>query len=299
MKYDSYTMPKSSAQKAGMKTIQAQMDNIGAKIIKEDHVYQRKNGLNLRIRMVYPNTLAPKKPFPLVVHIQGSGWFEQDLNGTIMEFKDLVTAGYAMAIVEYAPLPDAIFPSQVEDAKMAGRYLADHAKELEIDMDRMLLCGDSSGGHTALMAWSTWNKPLLDASEGPLPEIKGCIDLYGVYDLLTIPDKESAVDHRKPTSPDSLLIGGFLPEDYPEKAEKASVPYYLKQADALVPLLIIHGNKDRLVPFEQSVELFEFCKEKQLQADFYCVDGADHGGPTFFTDEVIQIMLDFTDKCLK
>ncbi|WP_208560191.1 alpha/beta hydrolase [Marinilactibacillus kalidii] len=216
-----------------------------------------------------------------------------------MEFKDIVTAGYAMAIIEYAPLPDAIFPSQVEDAKMAVRYLAKHAEELEIDVDRLLLCGDSSGGHTALMAWSTWNKPVLDTSEVPLPEIRGCINLYGVYDLLTIYNKESGVDHRKPTSPDSLIIGGRLPEEYPEVAEKASVPYYIKQAEELVPLLIIHGNKDTLVPFEQSVELYEFCKEKEVQATFYCVDGADHGGPTFYTEEVSRIMIDFIEACIQ
>ncbi|WP_208560192.1 hypothetical protein [Marinilactibacillus kalidii] len=82
MKYDTQTMPKSTAKATGMKTIKAKMDNVGARIVKEDLVYQRKNGRNLRIRMVYPNTLKPIKPFPLFIHIQGSAWFEQDLNGT-------------------------------------------------------------------------------------------------------------------------------------------------------------------------------------------------------------------------
>ncbi|MFC6464528.1 alpha/beta hydrolase fold domain-containing protein [Marinilactibacillus sp. GCM10026970] len=299
LKYNTHTMPKSKAHSEGMKTIQADIRNVRGSIIKEDRIYQRKKDRNLRIRMVYPDAINIQKPFPLLIHVQGSAWFEQDLNGKILDFKSLILAGYALAIVEYVPLPDAVFPSQVEDIKMAIRYLDSHAKEMDLDPDKFIISGDSSGGHTALMAWATWNSQQLDAANTDLPDLKACIDLYGVYDFVTITKQTSATDHTQPTSPDGLLIGGKAPDEYPEDAKRASVPYYLKDSNILAPLLIIHGNKDTLVPFEQSVELYDFCKQKNIQADFYCVDGADHGGPTFYTSEVIQIILDFMNKCLK
>lgn len=288
------TMPKSQATVKGMKTIKADLDNVLARADREDLVYGRKNGHNLKLRMVYPNQHENESmSYPLMVHVQGSAWFKQNLNGHIFDFKDIVTSGFILAIVEYLPIPDASFPSQIEDTKAAVRYLAAHAEELNIDKHNIILSGDSSGGHTALMSWATWNKPELDASTEPLPELKGIIDLYGVSDLTTIADYKSTVPHDIPTSPENLLLGEFLSLDDTERTLNASVRHYLKKDEPYPPLLIMHGNRDSIVPFEQSVELHDICQSLGIDSTFYCVDEADHGGGPFFTQEVINIMINF------
>ncbi|WP_017470898.1 alpha/beta hydrolase [Amphibacillus jilinensis] len=296
LKYDYTSMPKSKALSNGMKVIKGDMKNIRARIEREDIVYQRKSGKNLKIRLIYPDYFQEQRKYPLVFHVQGSAWLEQHLDGHLLDLKDLVTSGYILAIVEYLPLPLGKFPSQVEDAKMAMRYLQAHAEELMIDMDNVFLSGDSSGGHTALLSWATWNQALLDASNHPLPSIKGCIDLYGVVDLVTIADAASAIDHTLSTSPEAQLIGGKIPSQHKDDAAKASVSYYLHEDVQNSPLLIIHGNKDTVVPFEQSVQLHEACKKANKTVEFFCVDNADHGGSVFYCDEVLQVIISFLKK---
>lgn len=301
MKYNYDSMPKSQARSDGMFMIKGETDNRSAYIVKEDLIYQRKGGHNLKIRMVYPDGLDLSEKIPLVIHIQGSGWFKQDLNNHILDFKDIITAGYILAIVEYLPIPDYTFPSQVEDAKMAARYLFKHADVLGIDTNNFFLMGDSSGGHTSLMCWATWKTNQLDAegAEDPLPEIRGFIDLYGIVDLLTIAESESAFDHQQLTSPDSLILGGVIPHQDPEKARQAAILTYLDKRVGKRPLLIMHGNKDTVVPFEQSVQLFEECKKRGLDATFYCIDDADHGGPVFYCKEVLDTIICYLNEHLK
>jgi len=294
---DSYeTMPKSNAHPKGMKMVRGDKQNIRARIVPEDLIYQRKNGRNLRIRMVYPEGYELEGPYPVLVHVQGSGWFQQDLNNVIMDFKDIVTRGFVLAIVEYLPIPDASFPSHIHDAKTAVRYLNAHADELELDMENLFLSGDSSGGHTAVMAWATWNTKMLDTKTEPLPEIRACIDIYGVTDFEAIVNQPSATDHAKPTSPPNLLLTEFIRGNDDAHVKQASVLYYLERNKPTSPLLILHGNKDTVVPFEQSVLLYEACQEHDLDAEFYCVDEADHGGSIFYTDEVVLIIKDFLIK---
>ncbi|WP_423189308.1 alpha/beta hydrolase fold domain-containing protein [Alkalibacterium sp. f15] len=291
---DSYeTMPKSTAQVKGMKVVTGNKQNIRGQILDEDLVYQRKNNKNLKIRMVYPQGYELKPPYPVLVHIQGSGWFKQDLNNILLDFNDIVRHGFVLAIVEYLPIPDAIFPSHIHDAKTAVRYLNTHAKELQLDMNNLFLSGDSSGGHTAAMCWATWQTAMLDNTTEPLPDIRACVDLYGVTDFEAITHQPSATDHTKATSPENLLLSDFIKGKKGAHINQASVNYYMDQHKPTIPLLIMHGNKDTVVPFEQSVLLYEACKNHQLEADFYCVDDADHGGSIFYTEEVIAIIRDF------
>ena len=289
--------PKSKAKALGMKTIMADFNHVRARVEPVDYVYTRKNGQNLHVRLIYPDQGDDTRVYPLVVHIQGSGWFKQNLYDHMYDFEDIVTSGYILAIVEYLPIPGPTFPSHVEDAKTAVRYLAKHAKELRIDLNNLFVSGDSSGGHTASMCWATWNSQQLDAEPSePLPEVKAFINYYGVADFTSIAEYASTVPHDSPSSPENLLLGDFLTLNDHEKALQASVRYYLKKETDYAPLLIMHGNKDRIVPFEQSVELQTYCQELGLDTTFYCIDEADHGGPAFYHEDTLNIIVDFLKK---
>jgi dipeptidyl aminopeptidase/acylaminoacyl peptidase len=54
--------------------------------------------------------------------------------------------------------------------------------------------------------------------------------------------------------------------------------------------LIIHGSKDRIVPFGQSVMLYEALKQAGKAVEFYQLQGADHAGPPFWTEDVLDIV---------
>jgi dipeptidyl aminopeptidase/acylaminoacyl peptidase len=59
------------------------------------------------------------------------------------------------------------------------------------------------------------------------------------------------------------------------------------------PLLIVHGNKDRLVPFGQSVLLHDALKNAGQPVTFFQLKGADHGGPSFWKEEILSIVDNF------
>ena len=292
-------MDKSHAAVAGMVTIPGNPENIRGRMNAQDVYYCTQDGRKLRIRMMFPDQQNKNKKYPLVFHIQGSAWMQQNLNNHLLDLKDIVTNGYIVAIIEYTPVPEGIFPKQVEDCKRAIRFMMSQLEEYPIDANNLFLSGDSSGGHTALLCWATWQQGLLDTTTDALPPLKGCIDLYGVTDLTTIADYPSAVEHTHIDSPESQLLGGKIPRAHRDEAEKASIPYYLKENQQLAPLLIMHGNRDSVVPFEQSVSLFAHCQSLGIPAEFYAVDNADHGGSLFYCEDVLKVIVAFLKKHTK
>lgn len=95
----------------------------------------------------------------------------------------------------------ATFPAQVEDAKTAVRWLKAHAADYSIDPTRMVLAGDSSGGHTALMVHATQDLAQFDAEPGQPLGIGAVIDFYGPTDLAALtddPSLEAFIQRRLP-----------------------------------------------------------------------------------------------------
>src|SRR5690625_1443505 len=111
----------------GVKTIKGDHENVRARMNREDVVYQRKNGRNLHLRFIYPQQDHVERQYPLVMHIQGSGWHQQNLNEHILDIKDIVTTGYILSIIEYLLNHYANLTNQTEDTKATMRYIVQHA----------------------------------------------------------------------------------------------------------------------------------------------------------------------------
>jgi acetyl esterase/lipase len=241
-------------------------------------------------------SLNPKQPegehrrFPLVVYVQGSAWFKQDIGYEIPQLSRFARQGYVVAVVEYRPSTVAPFPAQVTDTKSAIRFLIKNATTYRIDPDRIVLWGDSPGGHTAAMTGVTLDDPNL-SEESPVDEpirLQAVIDFYGPIDVSKMNLEPATQDHRDAKSPEGMLIGGLSVLENPDKV-KATIPTtYLDKTKEIPPFLIIHGNKDRLVPFGQSVLLYETLKRTKNPC-MPKLDGADHGGSPFWTDDVPQL----------
>ncbi|BCZ45538.1 esterase [Clostridium gelidum] len=294
MKYTYEEMSKVINYPKGMKMIKGNKDNIRA-FIGEDVVYNKRDGIELKLRLVYPETLDENKKYPLFFHVQGSAWMKQNLNSHILDFKDIVTFGYILAVVEYRPSDVALFPAQVLDAKCAMRYIQNHSDELHIDMNNVFVSGESSGGHTSSLCWATWKNSKLDYTDENLCNVRGFVDLYGVSNLATIHKYRSAFEHKK-FSPATMIIGVDSLLENLELALKASPISYIDDESNNDPLLIMHGNKDRVVPFEQSIEIYEKCVKHNKNVEFYCVDDADHGGNVFYCQDTLNALIDFLEK---
>ncbi len=234
--------------------------------------------------------------YPLIVHVQGSGWLKQDMNDHIFDLAAIARRGYVIAIVQYQEAPEHRFPQQVIDTKRALRYLQAHAEEYPIDLQHVFLSGDSSGGHTMLLTYLTYETGELDDPDaGPLPKLCGGLDFYGVSDFETFDDWWSRESLMEAPNMGALLGEGCTD---PEKRREASPVNYIRDGLTIPPLLIIHGSKDTVVPFTQSAEMYHALREKQYPAELLRVAGADHGGAVFYTEPVYRYIQQFLTACL-
>ena len=231
---------------------------------------------------------APKPKLPLVVYVPGSAWHRQNIWMGLDRACYFASKGYAFAIVEYRPVEVAIYPAQVRDAEAATRFLLDHAEEYGIDPDRVAFWGDSSGGHTVVCL----------AVEKP--EMAKCVvDWFGPTDIGAMSYYPSALPHYGSDTPEALLIGGKDVLEYPELAQTANPINGITPEKDLPPFLIMHGAMDNIVPFNQSVRLYEKLKACGKEATFYRLENAGHGVGGFSSDEALETSFRFIAEHLK
>ena len=104
--------------------------------------------------------------------------------------------------------------------------------------------------------------------------VAAVIDFFGPTDFLTMNDFPGKMDHDAADSPESLLIGGAI-QGHKEKARAACPIQYVTSDDA--PILIMHGTKDPLVPYDQSVQFEKALKAVDVNVTLVEVTDAGHG----------------------
>ncbi|MFR3306948.1 MAG: alpha/beta hydrolase fold domain-containing protein [Faecalibacillus intestinalis] len=236
----------------------------------------------------------------MLVYIQGSAWRKQNVIEHIIPLSNIAKKGFVVAIVQYRDTSIAPFPAQIEDTKTAISFLVEHHQDYQIDTKNIFLGGDSSGGHTAIMTGITANQNILELEEFKYASsIQGIFDFYGPTLVSEMQNEPSIQDHVTPTSPEGLLLGGVNVLEHKQEAYQASPLPYIKKDVSTPPILMIHGNKDRLVPFGQSVLLYNTLKENNKDVTFYCVENADHGGAAFWNNQVLEITYQFLKEHIK
>jgi acetyl esterase/lipase len=119
-------------------------------IISEKTISQ--NGQSVKLYVMKPETVAGRPPVLLFIH--GGVWIAGDFENHKRLVRDLVVgSGAAAVFVEYTPIPDAAFPTQIEQSYAAAQWVAEHGAEIGVDGSRMAVAGNSVGGDmTAALA---------------------------------------------------------------------------------------------------------------------------------------------------
>ncbi|NGZ76522.1 alpha/beta hydrolase [Saccharibacillus alkalitolerans] len=238
-----------------------------------DVVYATYEGVDRRLQIIQPQREGYK--FPLVIFIQGSAWMKQNVYTGIPNLSQVAAKGYVIASVEIRDTGIARFPAAVEDVKCALRFMRRHAEEYGIDPKRAAVWGDSSGGHLSLMTGLTMGEYNNGLYGEESDEVLAVVDYYGITDLFTLGKYNDIIDRDTPDSPEGLFIGGRV-RDHAELAKEAS-PLHRDLDGKLPPFLIVHGDDDRIVHVNQSIEMYKALRENGQNVLFYKVAGADHG----------------------
>lgn len=205
-------------------------------------------------------------PHPVVVFVHGGGHVRGDKAGSGLELLLPVAAraGYTVASINYRLAPEFRHPAQVEDARLAVRWLRENASRLRIDPGRLAVAGASAGGHIATFLAVTpcaGDPVAVDAVMRQSCRPSTVINFFGTTDL------------RERT--DRLLAALLGPGPTVDAKAAASPITHVSPDDP--PTLSLHGTADRLVPYAQSVALHRALTEAGVPNRLITVARGGHG----------------------
>lgn len=290
--------PMSSAKAEGMIPLRIQDDNY--ELYYEDDVeYACRGEIKLLLQIINP--ICGGHKLPLIMYIPGSAFHKQNVKNRVAQLSYLANRGFVVALLEYRGSEVAPFPAQMLDAKAGVCFMKKNAEKYNINPEKIIIMGDSSGGHTAMMAgFSHRIKGLEEVEEdGFSSKVKGVIDLYGPTNIATMNEEPSLQDHRTTDSPEGFLIGQKLVLLNPELVKPTVIANYVSEERAIPPILMFHGTNDELVPFAQGCELYNALKKAGKDATFYQVIGAHHGGREFWAVKTLDIMEKFIRRVVE
>ena len=210
-------------------------------------------------------------PHPLAVVLHGGCWrSEYDLGHIAHLSEALARAGIATWTPEYRRVGDegGGWPGTFLDVARGTDHVRSLAQRFPIDSTRVVLVGHSAGGHLALWLAARRNLPVGSplASSDPLG-VRGVVALAGITDLRTYGSGSGNCNQAV-----AELLGG-TPREQPERYAQASPSELLP---AGVPLRLVHGGLDPIVPVEQSRALAAQARAKGDAAEVILLEGAGH-----------------------
>ena len=263
--------------------------------LKANIVFSSANGEELALQLMKPQWKSGGKGFPLVVFIQGSAWQKPNQFWELPQLAQLVRRGFVVASVTHRSCWQACAPAFLQDVKAAIRFLRKNAAEYDIDPDRVGAWGTSSGGNTALLLGLTGDDPAFETDEhaGFGTKVSCVVDCFGPTDLVKMIDVQFGGQHVK----ENLLyaLGGATEEGYQQVLGQISPVNYVQKGRDLPPFLILHGDKDEVVLFEDSEDFYNKLIENGFEADLVRVTDAPHEG-NFWSQQLLNIVFDFIEK---
>jgi acetyl esterase/lipase len=220
-----------------------------------------------------PKERARHRPGVLLLH--GGGWIGGSRDW-VSEHVCLryVERGFVCANVEYRVARVATAPAAVQDVLLAARWFEKNAGRYGVDRRRIVVTGDSAGGHLALMVAMTPKSARL----GPRPKVRAVVNFFGItdvedqlqgpnrrdYTVRWVPEKENRADLARIVSPLTHVRKG------------------------LPPILTIHGTADPSVPYDHGERLVRQLSAAGARAALVTVRDGAHGFPKAETDEIYE-----------
>jgi len=243
-------------------TENVEMGRGGDKILHAD-VYQPKN----------PSSTAR----PAVIFIHGGGWSTGSYKGGSSK-PYLAQHGYVAVSIEYRLSNVAPWPAQLDDCKMAVRWLRSNAAKYGVDPGHIAAWGGSAGAHLACFLGTTGNQPQLEGLggyAGVSSQVQAVVDNSGPVEFTT---GSEGLKGSTPTQDSPMLItlfgGSFA--DKSDIYKQGSPITYVKAGDP--PFLVIHGDQDRSVPIEQARKMVAALKAAHVPVEYIVIHNGGHGG---------------------
>lgn len=192
----------------------------------------------------FPQDLAAGETLPVIVWVHGGGWIGGSKSEIAPYIQILASKGFTTIGVDYSLAPGEQYPRQIQQLNAALGYVTQHAAELHVDPDRIMLAGDSGGAHISAKLAAAVTDPAAAADMELTPTVRpdqvvGLILACGAFDLhALVDDVGGVVKDYVQAYLGTTVLGSLL--------TKASVDGGVTQA--FPPTWLSGGNADPLTP---------------------------------------------------
>lgn len=269
---------------------------LNAAKVDRNVVYGMYSGLALLMDVYYPENPNGYG----IIHISGSGWTRglsldasmlNHMRHVKLEGEMFVEAGYTLFSINHRAVPRFTYPAAVEDAQRAVRFIRYHADKYGINPDEIGAVGGSSGGHLVCMLGVLDGNEILE-DDTPVNRMSAKV--------------QCVIARAAPTN----FMGGDIGESFlgAQVREKPSTIEYKRAYEASPinhvstddpPFLFIHGDKDPVVPYILSENIYNKLLEMKVESNLITVEGGVHGPGIINSPEVGEQMVQWMDQYLK
>jgi acetyl esterase/lipase len=231
--------------------------------LQKDIEYGRAGDVSLKLDASIPDGAGP---FPAVIIVHGGGFIggNKQMYVTPM-FEPLTRAGFAWFSIDYRLAPQYKFPAAVEDVDRAIEFVKSHAAHLKVDRRRIALLGESAGGY--LVSY-------VGTQTEPQWRVAAVVSFYGPHNLMG----EYEMRKRQGAAPGALtaFLGITTFDDNAFDLLKQNSPIN-RVRKGMPPYLLLHGAKDTVVDYQQSVDMCDRLRQAGDACELYTVEGGKHG----------------------
>ncbi len=274
----------------------------------EDVIYGRKFGTALTLDVFKPT----KQPNGVgLVFVVSGGWFSD--HGAISQgsIKPFIDRGYTVFAVVHGSQPKFTIPEVLSDMNRALRFIRHHARDYNVDPERLGIFGGSAGGHLSLMQGAAGDKGDSNAKD-PIDRESSRVQAVACFfpptDFLNygkpgvealgrgILDNFRAPFDFQVYDPQAKMFVEIVDHAEQHRIGRAISPVYHASADD-PPTFIMHGDADALVPIQQAELMVKALKSAGVEAELLVKPGAAHGWPEMQKD--LEHFADWFDRHLK
>ena len=211
-------------------------------------------------------------PQPTLIWIHGGGWVAGTKESAVMSLMPWFEMGWNVVNVEYRLGRVSLAPAAVEDCLCALRWVAANAKQHDFDVTKLVVSGDSAGGHLALTTGMIPESAGFDRQcpGVPLPKVAAIVNWYGITDVADLLDGPNRRSY-------AVAWLGSMP-DRAEVAKRVSPMQFIRPG--LPPILTIHGDADPTVPYQHGVQMDAALGKAGVPHQLLTIPGGKHGGFT-------------------
>jgi len=244
-------------------------------------VYQKAGSLDLRLDVI--TTGSASGPRPVVIFFHGGGWVQGAKENHLLKLLPYLARGMDGVNVEYRLADQAQAPAAVEDCRCALHWVVQHAKEYGFDTNRIVVAGESAGGHLALMTGMLNPTEGFDSScelppdqwsghGGPIDvKVAAIVNFFGPSDV---------AEFLQPPNSANFVIRWIGDPSRTDLAKRVSPLTYVRKGSP--PIITVHGDKDPVIPYEQAVRLHKALDGEKVQNQLVTIWGGGHGGYSVF-----------------